>query len=125
MKKLASLAVLLLATAFVFAQPPQERRGNGQRMSPEDMAKRNTEWMTKDLKLTPDQVVSVDSINLIFAQAQQILFQSANEEDREKIRETMTALNREKEKALSDVLTREQLELYKKKIGERLNRRRR
>lgn len=88
------------------------------------MAKRTTEWMTAELNLTAEQTAPVDSINLLFAKAQQILFQSA-EGDREKLRESMPALNQEKEKALSAVLTEEQLELYRKKVTEMARNRRR
>ncbi|MDR1455912.1 MAG: DUF4890 domain-containing protein [Tannerella sp.] len=99
-------------------------RGEGRRFTAEEMAKRTTEWMTEELKLTAEQTAPVDSVNLLFAQAQQVLFQSA-EGDREKLRESVTALNREKEKALSAVLTEEQLALYRKKIGEQAANRRR
>jgi hypothetical protein len=57
---------------------------------------------------------------------QQVIFQSVDG-DREKVRETMAALETEKETALSKVLTTEQLDLYKTKRGEmrgRGNRRR-
>lgn len=129
MKKSILFALFLLATALSFAQPPQDQerqRGTQrqQRMTPEDIAKRNTEWMTKELNLTSEQIVPVDSINLLFAKAQQVIFQSAGE-DRQKFRENLQALEKEKETSLSEVLTAEQLELYKKKREEmRRNRRR-
>jgi Spy/CpxP family protein refolding chaperone len=114
MKKFILFTVFLLSSTLIFAQAP---RGGGQRSSPEEIAKRNTEWMTKDLKLTPEQVAPVDSINLLYAKAQQALFQS-NVSDREKLREAFTALNGEKEKAFEKVLTKDQFEQYKKKVAE-------
>ncbi|MDR2468963.1 MAG: hypothetical protein LBD27_00565 [Tannerella sp.] len=127
MKKFVLLMAGCLACMVLHAQEPQSggRRGEGgRRFSAEEVAKRTTEWMTQELKLTEAQIAPVDSINLLFAKAQQILFQSA-QNDREKIRESMTALNKEKETALSAVLTKEQLELYRKKLTERMNNRRR
>ncbi|MDR1676177.1 MAG: DUF4890 domain-containing protein [Tannerella sp.] len=125
-KSVLLVAGWLLIGLSLHAQTPQEGRprGEGRRFTAEEMAKRTTEWMTAELNLTAEQTAPVDSINLLFAQAQQILFQSA-EGDREKLRESMTALNQEKEKALSAVLTEEQLELYRKKITERATNRRR
>jgi Spy/CpxP family protein refolding chaperone len=120
MKKMILLTVCVLLCTPIFAQSPQ----GGQRLSPEEMAARNTEWMTKELNLTAEQKTSVDSINLLYAKAQQILFQSF-EGERDKIREAMTALNEEKEKALTEILTAEQLKAYKDKASQRMNERRR
>jgi hypothetical protein len=119
-KKIIVFIVSLLVCAPLFAQSP---RGEGRRLSPEEMAERTTGWMTKELNLTLEQIAPVDSINLLYAQAQQILFQSF-EGERDKIREAMTALNQEKEKALAEVLTEEQLDLYRKKASEMFNNRR-
>ncbi len=123
MKKIFLLFILLLSVStMITAQRPQGGQG-GQRMTVEERAKQTTKWMESELKLTKNQVAPVDSINLVFAKAQQALFQSA-EGDREKIREAMTALEKEKETAFSKVLTPEQLETYKEKVKELMNRRR-
>ncbi|MDR3262313.1 MAG: DUF4890 domain-containing protein, partial [Tannerella sp.] len=121
--KFVLFIVFSLACTPLFAQAPQGSRGGGRSFSPEEMAQRTTEWMTKELNLTSDQTTPVDSINLLYARAQQILFQSS-EGERDKIREAMDALNQEKEKALAKVLTEAQLELYKKRVSEMANRRR-
>jgi hypothetical protein len=125
-KSVLFIAGWLLICLSLPAQTPQggRQRGEGRRFAAEEMAKRTTEWMTAELNLTAEQTAPVDSINLLFAKAQQILFQSA-EGDREKLRESMPALNQEKEKALSAVLTEEQLELYRKKVTEMAQNRRR
>ncbi|MDR2120105.1 MAG: DUF4890 domain-containing protein [Tannerella sp.] len=117
--------LVLIVSLFVCTSlHAQGRQGEGRRFTVEEVAQRQTEWMTEELKLDDTQKHAVDSINLLFTKAQQILFQSF-EGDREKIREAMTALNSEKEKALEAVLTSEQLEDYKKKSAERMNNRRR
>jgi hypothetical protein len=121
MKQVLFTAVLLLFL-FTFANA-QNPRG-GQRMSVEERAKTTTDWMIKELGLTPEQIAPIDSINLLFAKAQQIIFQSADG-DREKIRETMEALEKEKVTALAKVLTAEQLDLYRKKRDEMTSSRRR
>ncbi|MDR1783855.1 MAG: DUF4890 domain-containing protein [Dysgonamonadaceae bacterium] len=109
MKKLIFAAFILSISAVTFAQPP----GGGQ-FSPEDMAKRQTEWMKTELKLTDAQIAPVDSINLVYAKKQGELFQQGGGGgDREAMREKMTALNAEKEKAFAAVLTEEQLKKYK------------
>ncbi|MDR1437376.1 MAG: DUF4890 domain-containing protein [Candidatus Symbiothrix sp.] len=114
MKRILCVTVwLLMVFTSVNAQNPR----GGQRLSVEERAKMTTEWMIKELNLTSEQIAPVDSINLLFAKAQQIIFQSSDG-DREKIRETMQALEKEKETAFSGFLTDEQLELYKKKRDE-------
>lgn len=115
MKKFFLMAVMLLTvTSLTFAQ----ERGNRQRPSAEESAKAETEWMTKELKLTEKQVTSVNTINLETAKAQQKLRESASG-DFSKVRESMQALQTEKEKSLAKVLSSEQMETYKKKVAER------
>ena len=116
MKKIEMLIfITLLNIGFVIAQPPQ---GRGNRVSVEEWAKRTTEWMEKELNLTPDQITPIDSINLLFAKAQQAYFQTVDRGDRDKIREAMRTLEQEKITSFSEFLTPEQLELYKVKIQE-------
>jgi hypothetical protein len=111
MKQILLMSIILLVSLSSFAQ------GGGQRMTVEDRAKRTTDWMKTELKLTEQQIVPVDSINLLYAKTQQLLFQAA-EGDRDKVRESMTGLEKEKENALSKVLTSSQLETYKAKTKE-------
>ncbi|GHT50235.1 hypothetical protein FACS189440_17290 [Bacteroidia bacterium] len=114
MKKFLFTAVLLLSmVTLTFAQGP----GGGNRLTPEESAKRQTEWMKTELKLTADQVVKVDSINLVFAKRQAELFQKAqNGGDRTQMREDFQKLAEEQAKALELVLTKEQMEAYKKRL---------
>ena len=117
MKKILLLTIVLLSSTFLYAQEGR------QRMTVEERAKGITEWMKTELKLTPEQIVPVDSINLLFTKTQQLLFQSADG-DRSKLRETLEGLDKEKDAALSKVLTPEQLEAYKKRNQEMQTRRR-
>jgi hypothetical protein len=109
-------AVLLLSIAtFAFAQRPGGG-GGGTRSTPEETAKRTTEWMTKELKLTEKQIPKVDSINLVYAKRQSELFRNAQGGDRSQMREAAQKLNTEKETALKPILTEKQLEAYKKEL---------
>ncbi len=118
MKKIFLLTVILVSSLSLFAQEGR------QRMTVEERAKNATEWMKNELKLSPEQITPVDSINLLFAKTQQLLFQAADG-DRSKIRDSMEGLEKEKQTALSKVLTPEQLEAYKKKTQEMMQNRRR
>jgi hypothetical protein len=116
MKKIVFTAIVLLSmSTFIFAQGPARN------FSPEEIAKRNTERMKTELKLTDDQVVKVDSINLTLAKKQAELFQNGKE-DRLKMRENAQKLTAEREAAYEEVLTKEQLDAYKKSAQERKSR---
>jgi hypothetical protein len=118
MKKFLFVAFLLSASTVMFAQ----NQGGQRQFDPAESAKRQTEWMKTELKLTAKQVAPVDSINLVYAKKQAELFQN-RDGDREQRRQAMTELNTKKEAALSKVLTKEQLETYKKQAQERMGRR--
>jgi len=124
MKKIYLLAFVLLTTTFAFAQRPEGGQGQGggmRQMSAEQIAQRQTDWMKKDLNLTEDQVAPVDSINLVYGKAQVALRQSASG-DRQSMRAAMQELMAKKEEALSSVLTKEQMDLYKQRMTEMSNR---
>lgn len=109
------IVCLVVVSAAGFAQR------NNHRQSPEERAQRMTEWMTKELQLTPEQVVPIDSINLVFAKAQDELFKSKG--DRASMREDMRKLHALRLEAYEKVLTDEQLETYKKLMEERMQNR--
>ena len=115
MKKIALLFSLMLCVLCLSAQNRQGSNRN--RMTVEERAKQTTEWMKEALDLTSEQVAPVDSINLLYVKAQQVLFQSS-EGDRSKIREALVELEAKKVESLKTVLTAEQLETYKKKSEE-------
>ena len=117
MKKVLFVSIcLLLASAAAFAQ-----QGQRTQRTPEEMAKRQTERMTADLKLTPEQVAPVDSINLVFAQARAKVFEKANG-DFASVREDMQKLSALQLEAFGKVLTDDQLATYKKQMEERRQR---
>jgi len=113
MKKfLFAIVCFLVVSLTVSAQ----RDGN--RLSPEESAKRMTERMTTELNLTPEQVVPIDSINLVFAKAQAQLRENANG-DFASIREDMRKLGALRLEAYEKILTDEQIQAYQKIMEER------
>ncbi len=121
MKKFFLLSIFFLGLVNLYAQGQQSQRPSGQRMSPEERAKRTTQMMKEALLLTDEQVAPVDSINLLYAKAQRALIERAAG-DREKIMEAITALEAQKTEAFQTVLTPEQMEKYKKQMEEMRNR---
>ena len=119
MKKIGILLLVVFYANVVFPQPPP---GGGRRLTVEERAQKNTEWMTQELNLTQEQIVLVDSVNLLFAKVQQSYFQAVDG-DWDKVREAMVTLGKEKENAFSKILTEEQLKNYKAKIQEMTNNR--
>ena len=112
------IVCLVVVSAAGFAQR------NDHRQSPEERAQRMTEWMTRELQLTPEQVVPIDSINLVFAKAQAELFKRAKDnDDSTSMREDMRKLQALRLEAYEKVLTDEQLETYKKLMEERMQNR--
>ena len=110
-KYLFAIVCLFVVSSTVFAQRPNPR-------SPEENAKQTTEWMKTELNLTPEQVAPIDSINLVFAQAQAVLIERANG-DFASVREDMRKLNALRLEAYEKILTDEQMEAYKKFMEER------
>jgi hypothetical protein len=116
--------ILFLTLLFVTVLTAQEERPNRRPATIEERAKRTTEWMSKSLKLSPEQIPPVDSINLLYIKAQQTLFRSS-EGDREKVRTALSALEEKKQEALSVFLTADQMKIYRQRISEMRNRRNR
>jgi len=85
--------------------------GQGRRMDPEEMAKRNTAMMKDSLDLTSDQLTKVEAINLEAATKMNKAFEEASG-DRESMRATMGKLNEETNDKLKVVLTEEQWNKY-------------
>ncbi|MDR1779389.1 MAG: DUF4890 domain-containing protein [Tannerella sp.] len=113
MKKVLMIGLLLCASTVIFAQGP----GGGMR-DPAEMAKRQTDWMKSELKLSDEQTVAVDAINVSYSKKMQEMFAGGPGGDFDEMREKMTKLNADKEAELAKVLTAEQLETYKKKAAE-------
>ena len=109
-KNFAALtAMLLLAVTTTFAQRGFGRQG--ERPSAEERAQRQTERMQEELKLNDEQTASVKTINQKYAEKMEALWENRPDE-REAMREQMQALNAEKEKEISAVLTEEQAQQW-------------
>ena len=111
MKKLLFGTVCLFIVALTAVA--QQRGG-----TPEEMAKRTTDWMKTELKLTDDQVTKVDEINLSIAKERTALMEKAGG-DFGSVRDDMQKLTAKTEEELSKVLTGEQLDEYKKQAAQR------
>ncbi|MBN1462873.1 MAG: hypothetical protein JXQ69_04100 [Paludibacteraceae bacterium] len=100
-KKLLALLFALMMAFSLVAQAPAKGKGKGKsKRTPEERAKRQTEWMKTDLQLTEAQVAEVDKINLKYA----IESEKTRQEFNTKRRINSTNKNAE----LTKVLTTEQ-----------------
>ena len=93
----------------VSLQPPQR-----QQRTPEERAKRESDWMKTDLALTDKQIPQVDSINLKYAKKQSELIEKMRNEggDFQSIRPKMQELQTKKNEELKGVLTEDQMKKY-------------
>ena len=106
--------------------------GGGQQMPPtpkkpptaDEMADEETKWMNKKLKLTEDQLLSVETLNLDYAlrigdyRDGFMLTHTTTRptpQEIQQVRETMDKWQTEKETKLKAILTPEQWEIYEKK----------
>ena len=116
MKRILYVTVcLFIISATAFAQ---QRGGGAFGGTPEENAKRTTERMTTELKLTAAQVPQVEAINLSMAKERAQLMEKAGG-DFTSVRADMQKLNEKTEAALTKVLTKEQLDLYKQQAAQR------
>lgn len=122
---IASFIALLMFTPEVFAQQGQGGQGRGN-MNPKEMAKRQTDQINENLDLTADQLPKVEALNLKYADK----FMTARNEsagDRDAMRSTMMAINKEKDVELKKILTADQWtkwEAWRKEARENGRRRR-
>jgi Spy/CpxP family protein refolding chaperone len=130
MKKLGILIVMLLiVSGITYAQErgggerpsrtmPQGgpgARGDRPQMTPEQMIQRQTQRLVEELKLTKDQEAKVTAINKKYMQNQSFdwsKMRDASDEERTKMRETMTKVQAEKEKEIKAILTADQIKLF-------------
>jgi periplasmic protein CpxP/Spy len=118
--KFFSLIILSLVMTTAFGQ---QGGGQGQRQqrSPEDRAKTQVEWMTKDLSL--DQAMQTKVMDVLVkymkksADERQKL--TAANTDREAMRTKLAAITADQEKELKTVLGDTKYALYQKKVAER------
>jgi periplasmic protein CpxP/Spy len=112
------LAVMLLFATMVTAQPPQGGPG-GQQMDPEEMAKRQTDEMVKDLGLDAKQTEKVSAINKKYADKMGEMFKNP-QGDRDGMREKMQAMRTEKDAELKTVFTADQFVKYQENEKKRM-----
>lgn len=117
-----SLIVTLILVGFLttFAQQPN---GTMPRMNPEEMANRQTERMTTDLKLADKQKTEVAAINTKYAKIMGDLLK-ANQGNREAGRAKMKEMITQKNAELKKILTTEQYKLYEELENKRQEERR-
>ena len=85
--------VIFLNNELTLVQPPQ---GNRPQRTPEERAKRETEWMKTDLTLTEAQIPLVDTINLKYAKKQMELRNQMQGQDWEAMRTKRQELQTQK-----------------------------
>ncbi len=108
---------------FLFGSLSAQGRGPGMGgggQNPEYMAQKQTDMMTEQLGLAKDQIPKVYQINLETAK-KMIAFRDANRGNRTAMQQKMQQLQKEKEPALKELLTKGQyeklLELRKENSG--------
>jgi Spy/CpxP family protein refolding chaperone len=113
----------LLFATIVMAQPPQggQQGGPGRPINPEEMVKRQTEEMVKELGLDAKQTEKVTAINKKYADKMGEIFQNS-QGDREGMREKMQTLSVQKNEELKTILTAEQLTKYQELEKQRMER---
>ena len=111
-----SLSEQQFVSSTMIVQPPQR-----QQRTPEERAKRETDWMTTQLALTEKQIPAVDSINLKYAKKQSGLFTQMREQggDFQSMRPKMQELQGQKNEELKLVLTEEQMTKYNEALQQR------
>lgn len=112
------LPVFLLAMTWMVAQAQPGPRDRGERpprqemMSPDSVAQRQTQRLTKALDLTPEQQKKVERINLDAARDRMAMHDEMQKEQ-EKMREKMDQKRDAQDKALKEVLTEEQYQKFR------------
>ena len=129
MKSISLLMVLfLILSGISFAQErgggdrpsstTQGRPGNNgdrQQMTPEQRLQRQTQQLVEQLKLNKDQEAKVSAINKKYMENQSVdwsKMRDASDDERAKMRETMTKVQAERSKEIKAVLNAEQVKLY-------------
>lgn len=111
------MAGLLVIVGFSFAQ--QRGRGFG---TPEENAKRTTERLEKELKLSAAQKDSVYTYSLEQAKTMQQAFQNNQNGDRREMMDKMRELRQQTDKKILSVLDDSQKTAYEKIVQERASR---
>jgi len=119
-QRFSFLIIAMLFATVVMAQPPQGGGPRGQ-FNPEEMVKRQTDEMVKELALDAKQTEKVSAVNKKYADKMGELFQSS-QGNREGMREKMQELRIQKDDELKTVLTAEQFTKYQDLEKQRMER---
>ncbi len=86
--------------------------------TPEEIANRDNEWMNKDLKLSPAQLIKIEEINLKYANKMQAL-REQYQGNRQEMRSRRAELDGQKRTELASALSAEQIKKYDEILAER------
>ena len=122
MKKVLFGLICLLALSFTVSAQ-QGQGGNRPQRTPEETAKQQTEQFKTDFKLTAQQVPKVEEVNLVYAKAQTKLMETMRSGggggDFSAMQAERTKLETQRGTALEKILTKEQMDGYKKWVADR------
>jgi len=107
MKSLITILTLVLSLGLASAQ----QGGTRQQRSPEEMAKAQTERLTKELNLSQSQQDSIHKHILASSKEQQKIFKDAGD-DRETAMKGMQALRQKQAQKIKTFLNEEQIKKY-------------
>ncbi|WP_257666612.1 hypothetical protein [Parapedobacter tibetensis] len=113
-----TVMVVLMAIGLSFAQ----QRGGRGFGNPEENAKRTSEQLEKELKLSAAQKDSVYAFTLEQSKAMQQAFQNNQDGDRSQMMGKMRELREQTDKKILSVLDDDQKKGYEKMVKERANR---
>ena len=112
---LVSLVLLLMASPLV-APPASADSGKHKGQSPEEMAQKALSKWKKTLKITPEQEPQFQSV-MTDSYRKMAEAKTAAAGDKAKMKESMITVMQEREQALSQVLTADQMKIYNEKIA--------
>lgn len=116
---------LLLLFAFVLTTVSMAQNRGERNFDPEEMAKRQTEELTKTLDLNKDQQKKVLSLNKEMGEKMSAMREDMRDGggDWGAMREKMTKIREEQNKEMKKILTEDQYKKYEKYLEERRARR--
>lgn len=122
MKVKIFVIAMLLATGVATANAQQQQKQNAQqpRLTPVEMANKQSEKMSTELKLDEKQKKEVADINLKYAKLRDEVFK-ANQGNKEVLHSKMKEMNDQKKAELKKVLTADQFaqfQAWEKKLRE-------
>lgn len=111
-----SLVLLVLATALIAPNVVAGDYGKHKGQSPEEMAKKALNKWQKTLKITPEQAPQFEAA-MTESYRKMAEAKTAAAGDKTKMKESMVTVLKEREESLAQVLTADQMKIYKEKIA--------